>query len=83
VLAGVELFGILGALLAIPIAGVVKVIGAEVLRIRRPDFMAERDAANEAERLKQLANPPRWRQLAVQLTGRKIPDYENAGGSSE
>jgi predicted PurR-regulated permease PerM len=83
VLAGVELFGILGALLAIPIAGVVKVIGAEVLRIRRPDFMAERDAANEAERLRQLANPPRWRQLAVQLTGRKIPDYENANNTSE
>jgi predicted PurR-regulated permease PerM len=76
VLAGVELFGILGALLAIPVAGVIKVVGAEILRIRRPDFMAEVDAKHEAERLRQLKKPPRWRQVAVRLTGKKIPDYE-------
>lgn len=44
VLAGVELFGILGALLAIPVAAVLKVIGTEVLRIHRPDVLAEADA---------------------------------------
>lgn len=49
VLAGVELFGILGALLAIPVAGIVKVIGTEVLRVRRPDLAAEWDARAAAK----------------------------------
>ena len=39
VLFGVELFGLLGALLAIPVAGIVKVLAAEVVRIRRPDLV--------------------------------------------
>lgn len=39
VLIGVELFGLLGALLAIPIAGIIKVIGADILAYRRPDLM--------------------------------------------
>jgi predicted PurR-regulated permease PerM len=38
VLIGVELFGLLGALLAIPFAGIVKVIGADVIASRRPDI---------------------------------------------
>lgn len=39
VLLGVELAGLLGALLAIPAAGVVKVIGADILAHRRPDLL--------------------------------------------
>ena len=39
VLFGVELFGLLGALLAIPIAAIGKVLAAEVLRFRRPDLI--------------------------------------------
>lgn len=38
VLVGVEVYGLLGALLAIPAAGVVKEIGSEVLRWRRPEL---------------------------------------------
>jgi predicted PurR-regulated permease PerM len=38
VLIGVEMFGLLGALLAIPAAGVVKVIAAEWVSWRRPDL---------------------------------------------
>ncbi len=49
VLSGVELFGILGALLAIPVAGIVKVIGTEVLRTRRPDLAAQWDAKAAAK----------------------------------
>jgi predicted PurR-regulated permease PerM len=49
VLSGVELFGILGALLAIPVAGIVKVIGTEVLRTRRPDLAAHWDARTAAK----------------------------------
>jgi predicted PurR-regulated permease PerM len=44
VLAGVELFGILGALLAIPVAAVLKVVGTEVLRVHRPDVLAQAEA---------------------------------------
>jgi predicted PurR-regulated permease PerM len=40
VLFGVELFGLLGALLAIPFAGVMKVIGTDLLATRRPDIAA-------------------------------------------
>jgi predicted PurR-regulated permease PerM len=39
VLIGVELFGLLGALLAIPAAGVIKVIGTEIIAWRRPDLV--------------------------------------------
>jgi predicted PurR-regulated permease PerM len=39
VLIGVELFGLLGALLAIPAAGVIKVVGTELLVSRRPDLV--------------------------------------------
>ena len=39
VLFGVELFGLLGALLAIPIAGIIKVLVAEAVRIARPDLV--------------------------------------------
>jgi predicted PurR-regulated permease PerM len=40
VLIGVELFGLLGALLAIPAAGVIKVVATEVMAWRRPDLVA-------------------------------------------
>lgn len=40
VLFGVELFGLLGALLAIPAAGVLKVVGTEVMAQRRPDLVS-------------------------------------------
>lgn len=39
VLIGVEMFGLLGALLAIPAAGVIKVVGTEVMQWRRPDLV--------------------------------------------
>lgn len=39
VLIGVELFSLLGALLAIPVAGIVKVIAADILAHRRPDLL--------------------------------------------
>ena len=39
VLIGVELFGLLGALLAIPVAGIVKVIATDILAHRRPDLV--------------------------------------------
>ena len=39
VLFGVELFGLLGALLSIPVAAIVKVLATEVLRLRRPDLV--------------------------------------------
>ncbi len=38
VLIGVELFGLLGALMSIPFAAVIKVIGTDVLHHRRPDL---------------------------------------------
>ncbi len=71
VLAGVELFGILGALLAIPFAAVVKVIGTEVLRIRRPDLMATIDARIAVEQAHHLAHPHWWNRLFNTL--RKAP----------
>ncbi|MFN0144099.1 MAG: AI-2E family transporter [Mycobacterium sp.] len=45
VLIGVELFGLFGALLAIPFAGVIKVLATEVIRVRRPDLAAAAIAA--------------------------------------
>ncbi len=41
VLFGVELFGLLGALLAIPAAGVLKVVGTEIVASRRPDLVTQ------------------------------------------
>jgi predicted PurR-regulated permease PerM len=38
VLIGVELFGLLGALMSIPFAAVIKVVGTDVLHHRRPDL---------------------------------------------
>lgn len=38
VLFGVEIFGLLGALLAIPAAGIIKVVGADIIAHRRPDI---------------------------------------------
>jgi predicted PurR-regulated permease PerM len=38
VLFGVEIFGLLGALLAIPAAGIIKVVGADIVAHRRPDI---------------------------------------------
>jgi predicted PurR-regulated permease PerM len=67
VLAGVELFGILGALLAIPVAGVVKVIGTEILRIRRPDYMAEVDARAAAAAAERAARPSLFSRLQRKL----------------
>jgi predicted PurR-regulated permease PerM len=46
VLFGVELYGLLGALLAIPFAGVVKVIGTDLIASRRPDITAGAVAHN-------------------------------------
>jgi predicted PurR-regulated permease PerM len=63
VLAGVEIFGILGALLAIPVAGVVKVVGTEILRIRRPDLMAEVDARNAEEARQRTLKPSLLKRL--------------------
>lgn len=40
VLMGVELFGLLGALMSIPFAAVVKVIGADIVAHRRPDLVS-------------------------------------------
>jgi predicted PurR-regulated permease PerM len=57
VLSGVELFGILGALLAIPVAGIVKVIGTELLRIRRPDLALVWDQKAAAEMAQTAARP--------------------------
>ncbi len=73
VLAGVELFGILGALLAIPVAGIVKVIGMEVLRVRRPDLAAEWDARAAAKAREQAQKHSLMKRLrgAVSLAGSK------------
>lgn len=48
VLFGVELFGLIGALLAIPIAGVAKVVGADILSYRRPDLTSPKDMSGSA-----------------------------------
>jgi predicted PurR-regulated permease PerM len=39
VLFGVELFGLLGALLAIPVAGIIKVVASDLLAHHRPDLV--------------------------------------------
>ena len=43
VLFGVELFGVLGALLAIPVAAIIKVIGADIVAHRRPGWVEADD----------------------------------------
>lgn len=53
VLLGIELYGLLGALLAIPTAGVIKVIGADIVAHRRPDLVPHVDA-RRARRLERL-----------------------------
>jgi predicted PurR-regulated permease PerM len=53
VLLGIELYGLLGALLAIPAAGVIKVIGADIVAHRRPDLVPGVDA-RQARRLERL-----------------------------
>lgn len=55
VLLGVELYGLLGALLAIPVAGVVKEVGSEVLRWRRPELFIAHDQPHAHRR-----HIPRW-----------------------
>jgi predicted PurR-regulated permease PerM len=82
VLAGVELFGILGALLAIPIAAVVKVIGTEILRMRRPDVMATVDARKAAEHAHQLEHPHWWKQILNRATAATKADspFQNNEG---
>ncbi|MGH9164982.1 MAG: AI-2E family transporter, partial [Acidimicrobiales bacterium] len=47
VLVGVELFGLLGALLAIPVAGVVQVIGRDIWDTRRGRFKEEPTVGKE------------------------------------
>ena len=39
VLFGVELFGLLGALLAIPAAGIIRVVAFDIVAHRRPDLV--------------------------------------------
>lgn len=64
VLAGAELAGIVGALIAIPVAGTIKVVGSEVLEWRRTGRIIEPPAAaehgGEAERApdEQVARRP-------------------------
>jgi predicted PurR-regulated permease PerM len=48
VLIGVELFGLLGALMSIPFAAVIKVIGTDVLHHRRPDLFPTPSVAGHA-----------------------------------
>jgi predicted PurR-regulated permease PerM len=65
VLIGVELFGILGALLAIPVAAVIKVIGTEILRIYRPEVIeaAEIRQAEEAAAAREKRRRSRFAKL--------------------
>jgi predicted PurR-regulated permease PerM len=44
VLIGVELFGLLGALLAIPVAGIIKVVAVDIIHHRRPDLFVHEPA---------------------------------------
>ncbi len=67
VLAGVELFGILGALLAIPLAAVLKVVGTEVLRTYRPDLLAESEAKRAHDRAAAAAKRRRSRTRVANL----------------
>ena len=58
VLMGVELFGLMGALLAIPAAGVIKVVGTELLRWRRPELVfGEGHGHSRAARRPRMAPP--------------------------
>ena len=69
VLLGVELFGILGALLAIPVAAVLKVIGTEAMRVYRPDVLEEaitrRATESAATQAKRTASRERLKQSAT------------------
>ena len=69
VLLGVELFGILGALLAIPVAAVLKVIGTEAMRLYRPDVLEEaitrRATESAATKAKRTASRERLKQSAT------------------
>ena len=56
VLIGVELFGLLGALLAIPVAGIVKVIAADILAHRRPDLLQVERRIKKRHRRKDARN---------------------------
>ena len=66
VLMGVELFGLMGALLAIPAAGVIKVVGTEILRWRRPEL-----GFGNAQRTSATARRPR---LALPWARRSAPE---------
>ena len=72
VLVGVELFGLLGALLAIPVAGVVKVLGTELIRLRRPDLLTPEPAHHGHRREGHTPLVVRgWRSLRARVaTGR-------------
>ena len=59
VLIGVELFGLLGALLAIPLAGIIKVIGADILAHRRPDLLPIERRAKRRRTRRRKATPRR------------------------
>jgi predicted PurR-regulated permease PerM len=72
VLIGVELFGLLGALLAIPAGGVVQILVREVWQFRfRPDGGAAAPAEPDEYSSLPATAPPR---LAVQLDGRARDD---------
>jgi predicted PurR-regulated permease PerM len=55
VLFGVEIFGLLGALLAIPAAGIIKVVGADIIAHRRPDIAVAGHVSRSRVHL-----PKRW-----------------------
>jgi predicted PurR-regulated permease PerM len=76
VLTGVELFGILGALLAIPAAGIVKVIGTELMRDRRPDLAAHWDAKAAAKAEHDLTHPSILHRLGKAF-GRQQPNVQS------
>ena len=55
VLFGVEIFGLLGALLAIPAAGIIKVVGTDIIAHRRPDIALAGHVSHSRVHL-----PKRW-----------------------
>lgn len=61
VLFGVELFGVLGALLAIPAAAIIKVIGADIVAHRRPGWVELDDERLVAARNRLRRNSERER----------------------
>ena len=60
VLMGVELYGLLGALLAIPAAGVIKVVGTEILYWRRPELIVVEHAHAQPHRRPRWTRWARW-----------------------